>query len=51
MEKTCKNCRFMHESKCVKFNIVVNEDYKACNDFADTHLNESFTKGKMQLND
>ena len=51
MNKICKNCRFMQESKCVKFNVNVNEDYKACNDFADICLNESFSKEKMQLND
>lgn len=48
MQKTCETCRFKNGKTCVKFTIVVNEDYKACNDWAEkTKLNES----KIQLND
>lgn len=50
MEKTCNTCRFYCD-KCVKFNIQVNENYKACNDYAEKHsLDESINK-RMQLND
>ena len=51
MNKICKNCRFKNENNCVKFNIKIEENFKACKDFADTCLNESFTKEKIQLND
>lgn len=46
----CSQCRFYASGKCVKFSIVVNEDYKPCNDFAEkATLNE--TVQKIQLND
>lgn len=46
---SCKDCRFFNCNKCVKFSIVVNEDYKPCNDFAEKQIiNETV---KMQLND
>ena len=48
---TCKDCRFCENKKCVKFNIVINEDYKVCNDFAaSVPLNEDLNK-KIKLYD
>lgn len=48
MKQTCENCRFKTGNKCAKYCIIVNEDYKACNDFAEkTKINES----RIQLND
>lgn len=45
---TCKDCRFFENNKCAKFNIIVNEDYKICNDFAESKpLNESTNKIKL----
>ena len=47
---TCKDCRFNDCNKCVKFGIIINEQYKACNDYASTnYINESCDK--IQLND
>ena len=46
----CANCRFCKNNQCVKFNIVVDEDYKACNDYAEKQeINES--RVRIQLND
>lgn len=49
MEK-CKTCRFFNGT-CVKFAVNVNEDCKACNDYAaKADLNESVPV-RIQLND
>ncbi len=48
MDKSCKDCRFCDKSTCVRFNIVVNESYKICNDFAEkVTINESTQKIKL----
>lgn len=50
--KTCGTCRFANTSKCVKFGIIIQENYKACNDYADAKpLNESTNNGRIQLCD
>lgn len=52
MTKTCGTCRFANTSKCVKFGIIIQENYKACNDYADAKpLNESTNNGRIQLCD
>ena len=49
MEK-CKTCRFFNGT-CVKFNVNVTQDCKACNDYAQAmNLTESVPV-RMQLND
>jgi len=49
MEK-CKTCRF-YQGKCVKYPVNVNEECKACNDYAAAKdINESVPV-RMQLND
>ena len=46
--KTCKDCRFCEKKKCAKFNIIVDENYKTCNDFAEKNvINESCQKMKL----
>ena len=48
MTKTCKDCRFCENKNCARFGIVVNENYKICNDFAErTIINESCQKIKL----
>lgn len=48
MNNTCKDCRFFNQTKCVKFDISVNEDYKVCGDFAEKcPINESVQKMKL----
>lgn len=50
MEKTCKTCRFF-KTNCVKFAVNVNEDCKACNDYAEAMAMQESTPVRMQLND
>lgn len=48
MNNTCKDCRFCDKNQCVRFNVVVNENYTPCNDFAEkTIINESVQKMKL----
>ena len=46
----CKDCRFFN-GKCVKYPVNVNEDCKACNDFAESIAIQESTQVRMQLND
>lgn len=50
MEQKCKNCRFFNGA-CVKFSVNVNEDCKACNDFAESVSMQESAPVRMQLND
>lgn len=51
MNKTCVDCRFCENNNCVRFSIVVNENYVACDGFAEkTKLNESVNT-KIKLHD
>lgn len=51
MSKTCKDCRFCENLKCVRFSITVDENYKPCDGFAEkAQLNESVVP-KMKLYD
>lgn len=47
---TCENCRFNQNNKCVKFNISISNDYKACSDYA-SNISISESLEKIQLND
>ena len=52
MAKTCTECRFCENLKCVRFNIMVSEGYKSCDGFAEkAQLNESITPPKIKLYD
>ena len=50
MEKKCSQCRFFNGT-CVKFNVNVTEDCKACNDFAESVAMTESAPVRMQLND
>lgn len=50
MEKKCSQCRFFNGT-CVKFNVNVTEDCKACNDFAESVAMQESAPVRMQLND
>ena len=46
--KTCKDCRFCDKKHCAKYKIVVDENYKICNDFAEKlTISESCQKMKL----
>ena len=47
-KKTCSDCRFFQNNNCVRFNILVNENYIPCDGFAETtNLSESVNKIKL----
>lgn len=46
----CATCRFFNGT-CVKFNVNVNEDCQACNDYAQSMNITESVPVKMQLND
>ena len=51
MNKTCTDCRFCENLKCVRFNITIAAGYKPCDGFAEkAKINESVTP-KMKLYD
>lgn len=50
MDKTCNTCRFFNGT-CVKFAVNVNEDCKACNDYAESIPMTESAPVRMQLND
>ena len=49
MEK-CRTCRFFNGT-CVKYNVNVNEDCKACNDYVESMDLQESVPVRMQLND
>ena len=51
MDKTCNTCRFKQEGNCAKFNIGVNENFTACNDYAPNTIIAESMIGKIELID
>lgn len=50
MEKKCKDCRFFNNG-CVKYNVNVTPECKACNDYAASMKMQESGPVRMQLND
>lgn len=50
--KTCSDCRFCENTKCVRFNIDVDKNYVTCDSFSEkTTINECVKTEKIKLYD